>query len=169
MQNFREMYTEGRSFLEFPKISVQIRICAEFFENVCRIHNLAVTDSNQSNLKLVYIQRMSILILVLVLFTERLHKLSFLKTFFKNSAQFLICTVIFENSKELLPLADILRKFCIYFDFYRYFAEILLSIFPHKFCRVRTTEILQNFRTFFFLGDIDALMIYLASLKTKYL
>ena len=46
MQNFRKMSAESRSFLEFPKMSVQIRICAEFPENVCRKHNLLVTDFN---------------------------------------------------------------------------------------------------------------------------
>ena len=40
-QNFRKISVEDKSFfLEFPKIYVQNRICAEFTKNVCRKHNL---------------------------------------------------------------------------------------------------------------------------------
>ena len=44
------MSAEGKSFLEFTKICVPIRICADFPKTVCRKHNLSVTDSNYSNL-----------------------------------------------------------------------------------------------------------------------
>ena len=53
-QNFCKISVEGkiyadcRSFLEFPKISVQIRICAELSKNVCRKHNFCRLSLNKT-------------------------------------------------------------------------------------------------------------------------
>ena len=47
MQNFRKMFAEGRSFSEFAKISVRIRISAEFPINFCSPHPAEFVRKNR--------------------------------------------------------------------------------------------------------------------------